>query len=173
MSDHKTTGRRLLFVHGAGGYVDDTPLARSLAAAVDASLSLPRLPDEDMSFDAWAASLRPLVASLGPADLLVAHSFGASILLRLLGEAAVPVSRATLLAMPDWSDKGWDVADYAYAAPPPTTAIALHHCRDDEVVPFAHLGLHAARLPAAHVHEHAVGGHQFVGRTAVLAAALS
>lgn len=39
--------------------------------------------------------------------------------------------------------------------------ISLHHCRDDEVVPFEHLALNAARLPSATVVEHQRGGHQF------------
>jgi len=37
----------------------------------------------------------------------------------------------------------------------------LYHSRDDQVVPFAHLALHAARLPRATVRESDGRGHQF------------
>lgn len=162
---------RLLFLHGAGGFDDDRVLAKEIAEALGADLVMPRLPDSDMSFQAWAAPIRSALADLGPSDALVAHSFGASILLQVLAEQDWGVPAATVLGMPDWSRAGWDVADYAYAGPEPTNALSLHHCRDDEVVPFDHLALHAARLPSAQVHEHPVGGHQFEGLARVIAGA--
>jgi len=39
--------------------------------------------------------------------------------------------------------------------------IFLYHNRDDEIVPFRHLALHATRLPRAIVREGNRGGHQF------------
>lgn len=91
-------------------------------------------------------------------------------LLHVLAERArdVPGS-VTLLAMPDWSPAGWDVADYAFTGPEPGQAISLHHCRDDEVVEFSHLALNARRLPHAVLHAHGSGGHQFVALGAEIA----
>lgn len=164
--------RQLLFLHGAGGFSEDGPLADALGAELGARVVLPRLPDDDMSYAAWAAVVRPHLDALEPHDVLVAHSFGASVLLRVLGEDGSSPERAALLAMPDWGPDGWDVAEYAYDGPPAGTVLTLHHCRDDEVVPFAHLSVHASRLPGARVVDHASGGHQFDGRVAELAADL-
>ncbi|WP_202977815.1 hypothetical protein [Nocardioides daphniae] len=52
-------------------------------------------------------------------------------------------------------------------------AVALHHCRDDEEVPFDHLALNAARMPSAYVVEHPRGGHQFVGLVETIAEAVA
>lgn len=164
--------RRLLYFHGAGGYVDDRPIAEGLAYRLGCDVQMPRIPDEDMSFEAWARIVREYLDTMKSGDSVVAHSFGASILLRVLAEKrqALP-SHAVLLAMPDWTSKGWDVEDYAFTGPEPEVTLALHHCRDDEVVPFDHLKLHAIRLPSASVHEHPSGGHQFVGVLDTIAAA--
>lgn len=163
---------RLLFIHGAGGYVEDQPLAHGLAARLGCDLELPRLPDEDMSVDAWAAPVRQAVASLHESDLLVGHSFGASILLRVLQDTKCNPGKATLLAMPDWSPAGWNVPAYALEGPEPPAALTMHHCRDDEIVPFDHLARHAERLPSARIIAHPGGGHQLDGRIDFIAAGL-
>lgn len=160
---------RLLFLHGAGGYDDDRPLADGLGRALGVPVDLPRLPDEDMSLEAWAAPVRAGLTQLGADDLLVGHSFGATVLLHVLAERSWAVRRALLLAMPDWGPDGWDVAEYRFTGAEPGTALSLHHCRDDDVVPCAHLALHAARLPGAQVHEHPAGGHQLDGLAEVIA----
>lgn len=164
----------LLFLHGAGGYAEDRVLADAIAAELGQPLTYPRFPDDDMSFDHQASLVRSALDTARPDDLVAAHSFGASILLRVLAERerASP-HRVVLLAMPDWSPQGWDVADYAFTGPAPGQEVSLHHCRDDAVVEFAHLALHAARLPRAGVHAYDSGGHQFDGLAGVIARDLS
>ncbi|MBY6677019.1 alpha/beta hydrolase [Rhodococcus sp. BP-332] len=148
---------RLLFVHGAGGEDDDEPLAEEFGALLGATVDMPRIPSDDMSAEAWAGPIRRgLEAS---PDVVIAHSFGATVLLHVLASLRVPA--ATLLAMPDWSAAGWDVHQYEWPTVPPEVSLTLHHCRDDDVVPFAHLALASARLPGARVVEHQRGGHQF------------
>ncbi|WP_322410665.1 hypothetical protein [Microbacterium invictum] len=108
--------------------------------------------------------MRAALEAVAPDDFVVAHSFGATMLLQILAEGVRVAPRwVTLLAMPDWSPEGWNVADYAFTGPEPTQNISLHHCRDDEVVEFAHLALNARRLPRAARHAHDSGGHQFTG----------
>nr|WP_296771657.1 alpha/beta hydrolase [Rhodococcus sp. (in: high G+C Gram-positive bacteria)] len=154
---------RLLFIHGAGGFAEDGVLAHRLGEALGSAVEMPEFSDEDMSFEGWAVPLRSLLAASGGKDILVAHSFGASILVRVLAENRHSVTRATLLAMPDWTADGWDVPDYAFLGAEPPVELTLHHCRDDEVVPFDHLALNASRFPAARVREYPSGGHQFDG----------
>lgn len=161
---------RLVFLHGAGGYEEDRPLADGIGAQLGASVELPRMPDQDMSFETWAGAVRRSLAAVGPDDFVMAHSFGASILLRVLTEGSRIPRRAVLLAMPDWGPEGWNVAEYAFAGPEPATRLSLHHCRDDEIVPSAHLVRNATRLPSARVHEYPVGGHQFDGAIESIAA---
>ncbi|MBO9532903.1 MAG: alpha/beta hydrolase [Solirubrobacteraceae bacterium] len=163
--------KRLLFIHGAGGFVEDGPLAAALAAGVDAELVMPEFSDDDMSVAGWTAPILELLGTLERGDLVVAHSFGANMLLHALAAPGAPaVPTALLLGMPDWGPEGWQSADYATPEPEPAAAITLAHCRDDDVVPFEHLALNAARLPSARVVEFDAGGHQFEGLAAPLVA---
>lgn len=160
---------RVLFVHGAGGYLEDQAMADALSGALDAPVDYPQMSDEDMSVEAWAGPVRERLAALGPDDVVIGHSFGATILRSVLPERAWTPRKALLLAMPDWSPAGWDVAEYVDAGTEPDMAVSLHHCRDDEVVPFEHLALNAVWMPSARAVEHPAGGHQFVGLAEALA----
>lgn len=158
-------------MHGAGGYADDRVLADALAGQLGAGLEMPQLPAEDMSVAAWAEPIGYALDGLGAEDIVVAHSFGATILLHVLAARPAAPEHATLLAMPDWGPQGWDVGNYVPPAPGSATHLTLHHCRDDQVVPFEHLALAKERLPHARVVTHETGGHQFDGCAAALAAA--
>lgn len=160
---------RTLFIHGAGGFDEDRPLA----AAFGAHASMPRMSDEDMSFESCAGTLRPALTELDDGDLVIAHSFGGSILLLMLTEDAWARFDVHMLAMPNWRPKGWAIADYEFAGPVPPQSITLHHCADDDVVPHSHLGLNSALLPHAPVASYSSGGHQFDGRHDELRAALT
>jgi hypothetical protein len=100
--------------------------------------------------------------------ILVAHSVGGSILLRYLSEEKVekPIRGLFLLAAPSWDADRWnfdnlrlphDIAERLASIP----RIFFYHCRDDDVVPFAHLALHRARIPRAVTRGVNSGGHQF------------
>lgn len=154
----------VLFLHGAGGLIDDQPMVDALRRGLDAEVAMPALGEEDMSHRAWSDRI---LAHLGPdIDVVVGHSFGGSTVLKLLTERDLGVQRLVLLAVPDWGTHGWDVPEYALPGDAQTVLpqgleIELHHCLDDEVVPFRHLGLLAARLPRASVYYRRQGGHQF------------
>ena len=163
---------RLLFLHGAGGFETDRALADALGAALDCPAHLPHLPDDDMTVAAWAAAVRAELDRIADDDLVAAHSFGATILLHVLAENPPRPVRASLLATPDWSPAGWDVAQYAFTGPEPGAALTLHHCRDDPEVPFDHLARNRAVLPTATVREYPSGGHQFDGLAGRVAADL-
>ncbi len=153
---HGTTpilrGMRLLFFHGAGGFDEDRGLAEGLGSALRASVDYPRLPDQDMSYAAWSATVGAGLGRVERGDVIVGHSFGASILLKVLAQEQSPLRAAVLLAMPDWSPSGWGVPDYQFEGPEPASSISLHHCTDDDVVPFAHLALPGRRSPVRRAH---------------------
>lgn len=158
----------LLYLHGADGFYEDGPLASGLAEELVEPLMMPHLPDDDMSFEGWASPIRHALSELGPGDLVVGHSFGGSILIKVLAEREWPVRRALLLAMPNWGPDGWDVPEYVFDGSVPRQSLSLHHCADDLVVPVSHLELNSADLPAASVKVHETGGHQFDDQVSTL-----
>ena len=101
--------------------------------------------------------------------VLVAHSVGGSILLRFLSEERVekPIAGLFLLAVPSWDEDRWNFDDLKLPRDiaeklAPIPRLSFYHCRDDDVVPFAHLALHGARIPRAVTRALDSGGHQFV-----------
>ena len=163
----------VLFVHGAGGWADDQQMARVLESRLGVEVSVPRFPEEDMSAAAWRGELEGHLHASGPDLVVVAHSFGASmVLLHFAGHPPgdLPLG-LVLLAMPFWGSEGWQ-AEYSLppeAQLPAGLPLQLHHCGDDDVVPIDHLDHHAARLPQALTRRYDSGGHQFEGRMGAVA----
>lgn len=159
----------ILFVHGAGGWVDDQPLAGQLRTGLDTGVDMPRFPDADMSAASWRARLDRQLESGEPDQVMVGHSFGSTTLLLRLADGWPdrPMPRGfVLLATPYWGTEGWQ-AEYALPAgfaPPEGVPVFLHHCRDDETVPFEHLDRFASLLPDTVIRRHEAGGHQFEGQ---------
>ncbi|HEY3571112.1 MAG TPA: alpha/beta hydrolase [Thermoanaerobaculia bacterium] len=163
----------VLFIRGGGGeiaYEADGLLVASLRNALGAAYEVryPKMPlDDSAGYADWKADIATELSALDEV-ILVAHSVGGSILLKYLVEEQVgqPIIGLFLLATPYFgADEKWDYAemilpqDFA-AMLPPIPRILLYHSRDDEVVPFAHLALYAARLPRATIRERDGGGHQ-------------
>jgi predicted alpha/beta hydrolase family esterase len=155
--------RRVLFIHGAGdprapdgsgGLGDD--LRAQLGSGYDVRAPDMPAPDEPR-YDAWAGAIDAAIATLDDDALLVGHSLGASMLLKCLALRPAshrPVAGLFLVSTPFWgNDEDWKLE---YALPddfaarlPPIGRIVLYHSRGDQDVPHAHLGLYAAKLPAA------------------------
>jgi predicted alpha/beta hydrolase family esterase len=172
----------VLFVHGAGegAYEEDEPLVTSLRDALGGSYEVryPRMPlEESAQYSDWTARISSELPAWGNELVLVGHSVGGSVLLRLLCEELVeaPVAGLFVIAAPFWgADDFWDwdearlpedAAEKLAAVP----RIFLYHSRDDEVVPFSHLALYSARLPRASIQPVGVGGHQLGKDLAVVA----
>ena len=169
-------GTHVLFIQGGGegAHAADAALAESLQRALgpDYTVRFPRMPGEaDPKLAAWKRKLATEL-SHGRGDLvLVAHSMGGAILLNYLAEKSdmlrhMPVAGLFLLAVPAWDGEKWnfdelklpaDIEDKLADIP----QIFFYQCRDDKVVPFDHLALHAEQLPNATVREIDHGGHQF------------
>lgn len=178
------TSQRLLFIQGggAGAHVQDAPLAASLQQALGDACELhyPRMPhEEDPQPGPWQRQITAALSRLQGPVTLVGHSIGGAMLLRYLAQETPPVHLGglVLLAAPAWDGGPWafddlllpDDLDGRLAAIP---RLLLYHCRDDEVVPFAHLALHAAKLPRAVTVAMEAGGHQFGNDLSAVAADL-
>jgi hypothetical protein len=151
--------KQVLFVQGAGdgAHEEDAKLAASLRAGLGADYEVryPRMPDEDSS-DAWKRRLAAELGTLADGAILVAHSAGAAALIAILAERASErrVAGLFLIAAPFFGAGGWDAAWFGLpselgAKLPRGLPVFLYHGRDDEIVPFAHMGLYAKALPHA------------------------
>jgi len=166
--------KHVLFIHGAGegAFEEDGLLVASLQNAVGPAYDVhyPKMPEEDSATYAdWKAPIERELATLNDAGILVGHSVGGSVVVNYLYEQQLdkPISSVFLLAAPYWgADEFWkwdevrlgeDIATKLASIP----RIFLYHSRDDEVVPFAHLALYAAKLPQATIRVFDRRGHQF------------
>ena len=165
--------RDVLFIQGGGegAFEADGILASSLRRALGAEYDVryPRMPNEESpEMPAWKARIAAELADFDDDVILVGHSLGGLALLKFLSEEAFEkrVAGLHLIAAPSRDAENWnyddldlprDVAARLSGIP----RIFLYHSRDDEIVPFAHLGLHAARLPGAIVRVTDGRGHQF------------
>jgi predicted alpha/beta hydrolase family esterase len=164
----------VLFIRGSGegAYAADALLAASLQKELGAAYDVhyPTMPlDEDADYLDWKAQIAAELAGHPDEVTLVGHSVGGSILLKFLSEEYVgrPIAGLFLIATPHFGGEGiWnydvltlaqDFADKLSSIP----RIFLYHSRDDEIVPFAHLALYAAKLPQAIIREFDGRGHQF------------
>ena len=166
--------KHVLFIHGAGegAFEEDGLLVASLQNALGLAYDVhyPKMPEQDSATYAdWTAPIERALATLDDAVILVGHSVGGSVLVKYLSEQQLdkPITSLFLLATPYWgADEFWkwdevrlpdDVATKLASIP----RIFLYHSRDDDIVPFAHLALYAAKLPQATIHEFDRRGHQF------------
>ncbi|MGH8240028.1 MAG: alpha/beta fold hydrolase [Steroidobacteraceae bacterium] len=164
----------VLFIHGAGtrAYAEDRLLADALQQALGGNYDVqcPQMPDEENApYPAWKAEIDSRLAAMKSPVALVGHSVGGSVLLKYLCEQRTPPQIAGLfvIAAPYWGasefwswDEGALPADAA-ARLAGDWPLIFYQSRDDEVVPFAHLALYAAKLPRAAIREFDGRGHQF------------
>jgi len=163
----------VLFVQGGGqgAHEEDAALAASLERALgdEYEVCFPRMPEEaDPNVESWKRKISAELSRLSGKAIVVGHSVGGAILLRYLAEEEVktPIAGLFLLAAPSRDEDQWNYDDLKL---PRNLAeklasiprIFLYHSRDDEVVPFAHLALHGARLPQAILRASDGRGHQF------------
>src|SRR5204863_8037984 len=171
----------VLFIQGGGegAHNEDALLAASLQEALGAEYDVryPQMPGEsEPDMQTWKAQIARELAAVDGKIILVGHSVGGSTLLKYLSEEEVekPIAGLFLLAAPSWDEGNWNFDDFRLpddlaAKLSRVPRIFLYHNRDDEIVPFSHLALHAARLPHAIVRESDTGGHQFGNGLATVA----
>ena len=167
--------KQILFIHGGGGesaFEEDGLLVASLQNNLGIAFQVhyPKMPlEESAGYADWKAQIATELSALDDAVILIAHSVGGSILLKYLLEEQVEqtIAGLFLLATPYfggdalWNDAQMNLPQDFAARLPAIPRIFLYHSRDDDVVPFAHLALYAAKLPQAIIREFDGRGHQF------------
>ena len=167
------TATCVLFIQGGGkgAHDEDALLADSLQRALgpDYDVRYPQMPDEaDPNMESWKRKIASELSRTHGKVILVAHSVGGAIVLSYLAEERIEQSIAGLflLAAPSWDEDDWNFDDLKLPGDiarrlSRISRIFLYHCRDDDVVPFAHLALHGARISQAVIRVVDGGGHQF------------
>lgn len=152
----------MLFIHGGGegAYADDSKLAADLKEKLGPGhvVRSPKMPNEaDPDYGTWKRRILKDLTAMGADAVLVGHSIGASVVIKLLTDADLERSLAGvfLVATPFWYDhevwrwKEVALPSDAAARLPRGVPVFLYHGRADEVVPFSHLGMYAKALPKA------------------------
>jgi predicted alpha/beta hydrolase family esterase len=164
--------KQVLFIQGGGngGYEADAKLVASLQKALgkDYELNYPRMQTDEAAPDfGWLKQIGKEIGKLKDDVILVAHSFGASLLLKYLSENKVSkkIAGIFLMSVPFWSGKedwvqGLKLQEDFAGSLPKNSRIFFYHCRDDEEVSFDHLASYRHKLPVATFREIESGGHQ-------------
>jgi predicted alpha/beta hydrolase family esterase len=163
----------VLFIQGGGkgAHDADAALAQSLRQALGHGYDVhfPRMPGEaNPNVQSWKRKISAELSRSHGKAVLVGHSLGGSFLLKYLSEEEVetPIAGLFLIAAASWNDDQWNSDDLKLPGDiaerlSPIPRIFFYHSRDDDVVPFAHLALHGARLPRATIRAVDGRGHQF------------
>jgi len=165
--------KQVLFIQGGGddGYRADETLVASLQKALgrDYEISYPRMQTDDAAPDfTWPKQIGEAIGKLSGDVILVAHSLGASLLLKYLSENEISekIAGVFLIATPFWSGKAqWEQGlklrkDFAEHLPK-KSQLFFYHSRDDKEVPVDHFALYRHKLPGAIFRTIESGGHQF------------
>lgn len=173
---HQQRRQTLLFIHGAGGAVNDpqygsAQLLRSLKQefARDFRIRAPLMPHpKDPHAVAWLDSLEAELSDFPARGVLVGHSMGGSMILKLISERRpnLLASGLVMIACPFWGEPDWKVEEFYLPKDFPDRVsglkrILLYHSRDDAIVPFSHMATWHQHLPHAEVYELDGVGHTF------------
>jgi predicted alpha/beta hydrolase family esterase len=164
--------KHILFLQGGAGEDDHTADAKLVDSLQEAlgdgyELHYPLLPEESSPDFGRMKQIAAALAAIPGKVIVVAHSLGASMLLKYLSEtdANNSIAGIFLIAAPFWEgEEDWKQGlklskDFAGRLPA-DMPIYLYHAKDDEEVPFEHLGHYAKQMPQATVYEMPNGGHQ-------------
>jgi predicted alpha/beta hydrolase family esterase len=163
----------VLFIQGGGddAYDWDAKLARSLEKNLGTGFTVtyPRMPDEaNPNYLAWKKCVLEELDKLGGGTVLVGHSIGASMLVKMLAEDDVKPSLkgVFLISAPFLHEReGWQFPEAAPRADaanrlPKGVPLFFYHGEADETVPLAHLALYAKAFPQAVTHALPGRNHQ-------------
>jgi len=160
--EYAELAKQVLFVHGGGegAHGEDASLVASLQEKLgpEYKVRYPKMPREaDPDYQVWKQAIAEEVADMGDGAILVAHSIGASVLIKVLADQDLDRSLAgvLLIAAPFWHDhEVWrweevELPEQLSTLIPSGLPLFLYHGRADEVVPITHVEMHARLLPQA------------------------
>jgi len=178
--------RDLLFVQGGGKGAHqewDSKLVASLRLQLGDGYEIhyPRMPNEnEPSYASWKPKLESSIENLSNGAILVAHSIGATILLKVLTELETDrqLGAIFLLSAPFVGDGGWSADELQFPADlgarlPRGVPIHFYHGLEDEVAPPSHVDLYARAVPQAHVQRLKGRDHQLNNDLSEVAKAIS
>jgi predicted alpha/beta hydrolase family esterase len=171
----------VLFIQGGGGeedYAADAKLVASLHEGLGKSylIHYPLLPDESEPDFGRKKQIGKEISLIKGEIILVAHSLGASMLLKYLSEIRIrkKIAGIFLISTPFWSgEQDWIQGlklqkDFASKLPK-NVPIFLYHSKDDQEIPFDNLELYAQHMPQATVRKITSGGHQLNNDLSIVA----
>lgn len=168
--------RTVVFIQGAGegAYREDSKLAEDLGLQLGPGyrVRFPEMPNEaDADYETWTKTILEEIAVAGNGAILVGHSVGGSVAIKLMTDRPPKQSVAGLflISAPFWHDD--DFWHWKEARLPPDAAarlpdgmpLFLYHGREDKAVPFSHVEMYAAVFPRATVHRLPGRDHQLNG----------
>lgn len=166
---------QVLFIHGGGdnAYAIDRDIVSALGTALwnEVTIDYPRVNGlERIDWPATRAELKQVFSRSQEPQVVVAHSIGATAILKLLttGEP-LSISKAFLLAPPyKGEDSHWGID--AFTLPkdfanhlPRELQIAIYHGNEDSIIPVSDARCYRDRMPMATVSVLDGCGHQFDG----------
>jgi uncharacterized protein len=165
----------ILFIHGAGNKRHPLGSEKLIVylqeqLGSDYEVLAPDMPDPDHpGYKAWRDQIEQELGKLDADVLLIGHSLGGSVLLKYLAEGTYRkhIAGLFLVAVPFWGKEDWEVDEFTlpedFAAQLPQIGhIFLYYSRNDEVVPFSHLGHYQEKLPQASVRAMDGNEHSFL-----------
>ena len=171
----------ILFLQGGGddGYQADAALANSLQRELgrEYNINYPEIQSNNDKADyGWPSAIGDLIKEFEDPLIIVAHSFGGSMLLKYLSENQhlENIKAIFLLSTPFWSgDEDWVQGlklanDFAKKLPVDVPTF-LYHCKDDDEVTIDHLKKYKDHIPWAKFVELESGGHQLTNDLSVVA----
>jgi predicted alpha/beta hydrolase family esterase len=167
--------KQILFIHGGGGgaYAEDAKLAQSLRSELGSEYQVRyrEMPnEEEPDYNTWKRLISDEARDMGDRAILVGHSIGASVLIKMLTELGPKprIAGAFSIAAPFWRDDEfwrWDEVKLSADARehwPRDVPLFLYHGEADKV-PVAHVDMYAKALPMAVVRRLPGRDHQLNG----------
>lgn len=163
----------LLFLHGGGedGFETDVLLADSLQKNLGSQyiVHYPRItPNQRLPDFGWLARIDNKISMFKKDLIIVAHSFGASMVLKYLSENnnGSELKGLFLLATPFWSgNEAWidgiKLPENFAVNIPNELPVYFYHAKDDKEVPYSHMATYRKLMPKAEFHVVEAGGHPF------------
>ncbi len=163
---------QLLFIQGGGddGYNDDKAMVASLRQELDEKYTIhyPELiSDESLPDFGWLDQIGTEISNSKDDMIIVAHSLGASMLLKYLTEhtSSKRIAGIFLIAAPFWNgqekwQKGLMLQNNFADKLPANVPLFFYQAKDDEEVPLIQFEQYKAKIKYAQFRELEQGGHQ-------------